>query len=279
MALAASAVAPVSAQVVLREDFGPADRGWFGAAVAAAGDVDDDGHPDLVVGAYFEDSGLGPAQGAAYVISGADGRVLHRIAGSFVNGRFGTAVAGIGDADGDGHDDFAVSATLEPDGFGGLQGVVRAYSGASGALLAQVARASAENFGLTQAAAGDLDGDGLGDLLVGAPTANFGGGAEGAVFAYSGRAGRLLHQKAGATAGRVSARASPGPATSTPTPTARTTSPSAHRGTALRKSGACRCTRGRPAGCCTNSSASTAPSSALRSRPPATSTATATPTW
>lgn len=70
---------------------------------ALAGDVDGDGHPDLVVGR--------PDEGAAHLVSGRDGSVLFTLrAEGWAGSRFGAAASGIGDLDGDGAPDLAVAA-------------------------------------------------------------------------------------------------------------------------------------------------------------------------
>lgn len=54
--------------------------GWFGYSVAAAGDVNHDGSPDVIVGAWFEDPGTSPSDaGRAYVFSGQDGSLLFEL--------------------------------------------------------------------------------------------------------------------------------------------------------------------------------------------------------
>jgi hypothetical protein len=86
----------------------------FGDSVAAPGDVDEDGVPDVLVGA----PGWAVDDGRAVVFSGVDGSVFATLLGN--NGdEFGAVVAGLGDVDGDGHADFAVGApSAEPSNLG-----------------------------------------------------------------------------------------------------------------------------------------------------------------
>jgi hypothetical protein len=84
--------------------------GEFGSSVAALGDVDDDGVPDVVVGAPLSDPGGLIDAGSAFVLSGATGSVLFRIDGAAPGERLGTSMAGLGDVTGDGHPDVVVGA-------------------------------------------------------------------------------------------------------------------------------------------------------------------------
>ncbi len=181
---------------------GAATQDRLGNAVAGAGDVDADGTPDLVVAAWWADPGGASLAGSAFVYSGSTGQQLHRFDGSALGDTLGGAVAGVGDLDGDGHDDVAVGAhNADP---GGLfsAGSVFVHSGASGQLLLRLDGNNADDwFGLALTAAGDLDGDGVGDLAVGAENASPGGVHKaGALRAHSGATGLLLFSVDGTTA-------------------------------------------------------------------------------
>ncbi len=73
------------------------------------GDVNDDGHADLIVASYTSSAGA-PFAGRALVISGADGSTLRTITSTIANDNFGVDALGMGDADGDGFTDFVVTA-------------------------------------------------------------------------------------------------------------------------------------------------------------------------
>jgi hypothetical protein len=186
---------PTSAQQLLRTDTGPSGAG-FGRA-APAGDVNGDGHDDLIVGAPLDDSG-GLDAGRASVYSGSDGVVLFQFNGSGPGDLFGSSCAGAGDVDGDGHDDLIVGAPQTNVLFG--RGYARLFSGASGAVLRTFTGAAAgDRFGATVAGAGDLNGDGRDDVLVGAPQHDGGGTDAGAVTAFSGANGCALYSTTGSS--------------------------------------------------------------------------------
>lgn len=163
----------------------------FGYSVAAPGDVDNDGRADLLIGAPLDDAN-GPDSGTAYVLSGMSGAVLFTLHGDGANDNFGYAVAGVGDVDADGRPDFAVGAPFATV-FGNQPGRVRVYSGLNAAVLFTfVGTATNDQFGESVAGAGDVDGDGRPDLLVGAPFEQIGGQERGRAHVYSGATGNPL---------------------------------------------------------------------------------------
>ena len=81
----------------------------FGFSVAGAGDINGDGHADVMVGAPGVTSSPLPSMGAAYVFSGQDGSLFYQMGGTEGIEWVGWAVAGLGDADGDGKGDFLVA--------------------------------------------------------------------------------------------------------------------------------------------------------------------------
>jgi hypothetical protein len=179
----------------------PKESGKFGYSAACAGDVDSDGCPDAVVGAPCEAEGTCSDAGRAYVFSGATGALLHSlVGGNNVGGAgFGRWVSGAGDADGDGHDDLVVGAPF----WGDPQerdsgGQMHVLSGETGSAIYQ--RGSPEDqycgrFGYSVSGVGDLDGDGLAEVLVGAPCESLDNHPQGHGMAYvfRGSAGSLLH--------------------------------------------------------------------------------------
>ncbi|HEX5009794.1 MAG TPA: integrin alpha, partial [Planctomycetota bacterium] len=156
---------------------GAAAGDQFGSAVAGVGDLDGDGVPDVAIGTPLADM-LATNSGRAQLFSGATGALLHELAPLSCNGdtgdHFGSAVAGVGDVDGDGTPDVAVGVPGESCSGNGSSGALRVYSGADGQLLTNVFGANNEGFlGQSLAGPGDANVDGVPDLLVGSPGFQF----------------------------------------------------------------------------------------------------------
>lgn len=138
----------------------------FGYSVAGAGDVDGDGHADVIVGTNRV---LVFAPGFARVFSGATGGVLHTVGGDAAFDGFGNAVAGGKDVNGDGVPDFAVGAPAL-DATGTDAGRVRVFSGLDGSpLLTFDGDGDNDELGSSVALLDDVDGDGRAEVAAGAP--------------------------------------------------------------------------------------------------------------
>jgi hypothetical protein len=153
--------------------------GRFGTSVAGVGDIDFDTYGDFVIGAYWAES----SQGRAYVYSGFDGSLIQELYGSHVDGGFGGAVAGPGDVNGDGVPDIMVSASLD-DERAPRSGRVSIFSGADGNVLRSFyGNGNGDTFGSSIDGAGDIDGGGLPDVILGA--SQWGSGGEGRASVYA----------------------------------------------------------------------------------------------
>jgi hypothetical protein len=173
------------------------DQGQFGASVGSAGDVNGDGYSDVIVGAWNFSNGQ-PAEGAAFVYHGSAASVAFTEAWNqfFPSGSgFGASVANAGDVNGDGYSDVVVGAPHyangEPD-----EGRAYVYHG-SAAGLATIPAWTAESntagalLGTSVANAGDVNGDGYSDVVVGAPYLANGEQDEGRAYVYHGSAAGL----------------------------------------------------------------------------------------
>lgn len=146
----------------------------FGLSVASAGDTNGDGFDDVIVGAPFLTSGS-VNQGKAYVYLGGPGGLSASPAWTSEgdgHGYFGESVASAGDVNGDGFDEIIVSA---PWAFAGGKVYVHLGSPSGPSAAADWSSLGEDlwyaEFGRSVSSAGDVDGDGYGDVIMGAPLA------------------------------------------------------------------------------------------------------------
>ncbi len=190
------------------------NRALFGYSVAAAGDVDGDGYADLLVGAPGHPTANANA-GKAYLYRGSGNGLLPNPswtssgddrAGAF----FGTAVAGVGDVNKDGFADVLVGApaeSFEQGPVSGESGKAFLYLGGRSGLSTTPAWTSSgagqaeAGFGWSVAGAGDINGDGYADWLVGANLHDGGAGDSGRAFLFFGGGGPLPAQAAWESSG------------------------------------------------------------------------------
>jgi hypothetical protein len=174
---------------------------YAGHSVSSAGDVDGDGLDDLLIGAYGNDDG-GAWAGAAYVVLGSNlgtsstidlSTADYKLVGDSSEDYAGTSVSSAGDVDGDGLDDLLIGARGDGDG-GSNAGAAYIVLGSSLGTSSTIDLSTADYklvgedvwdyAGYSVSSAGDVDGDGLDDVLVGAPY--HGGNYEGAVYVVLG---------------------------------------------------------------------------------------------
>lgn len=180
----------------LVEGFGVNNNDRFGWNISGAGDVNNDGYDDIIVGApYYDLPGQNNA-GAAFLFFGdgdwTDDNISAewadvRIEGNDADDHFGWDVSGIGDINGDGISDFIIGAPDE-DWWAGFNiwdgGMAYIYYGSSnfgstGVLTYNDAddffsgTNSNQRFGFSVAGAGDINGDSYDDVIVGAPGGSY----------------------------------------------------------------------------------------------------------
>ncbi|MBK7434890.1 MAG: FG-GAP repeat protein [Chitinophagaceae bacterium] len=171
---------------------------WFGESVAGAGDVNGDGYSDVIIGAYKYDDGF-VDEGKAFVYHGS----AAGLSASPVNtpddadqldARFGVSVAGAGDVNGDGYSDVIIGCYRYNDGASTDEGLAFVYHGSATGLSSTPnstpddANQTFAQFGYSVAGAGDVNGDGYSDVIIGAFQFDNGQTDEGTAFVYHGSA-------------------------------------------------------------------------------------------
>ncbi|MDY6839834.1 MAG: integrin alpha [Thermodesulfobacteriota bacterium] len=180
------------------DDPNPQSHAGFGWSLAGIGDIDGDLVPDIAVGALYQDVGGYIRQGQAFVFSGADGSVLLTLDDPNPQSvaLFGHSLAGIGDVDGDLLPDIAVGALYQDVGGYIRQGQAFVFSGADGSVLLTLDDPNPQSvalFGHSLAGIGDVDGDLLPDIVVGAYGQDVVGNSnQGQAFVFSGADGSVL---------------------------------------------------------------------------------------
>lgn len=193
-----------AAELLAGANYDTARALWYGPEFAYAGsslaysNSDGDEVAELLVGGY----GVDGSTGAVWIMDAeslqqGDGSLEARarlaLYGRAEDDRFGSALAGGADLDGDGIDDFSVGAPQNSDEIQ-MAGAVYVYLGRQGSYPADydfVLRGEGEydNAGYSLAVGSDVDGDGYGDLLAGAPGNDGYGADSGRVYVVRGREG------------------------------------------------------------------------------------------
>jgi hypothetical protein len=165
----------------------------WGTTVAGAGDLNHDGYADVAIGSPMDGS-LGPVHAGKVAIyfggpSGPSTTPAFEVYGQTAGESLGVAIEPAGDVTGDGIDDLAIGAP----GWSSSVGRVRIVQGSYSAPFHVFTIASPfgfpGHFGAAIAGRGDVNGDGIADLAVGAPQAVSGGNQVGGVAIFRGQVG------------------------------------------------------------------------------------------
>ena len=150
---------------------------WFGGSVAGAGDLNGDGFGDVVIGAFNASVGARMNIGTATVYHGSAMGIgvmpTRTLVGAAAGDTFGYSVANAGDVNGDGFYDLIVGASAADPGSRVDAGTASVFYGsamsvamAPNVTLEGVAASNA--FGRSASSAGDINGDGYSEVIVGA---------------------------------------------------------------------------------------------------------------
>jgi len=184
---------------------------YSGYSVSTAGDVNGDGYADILVGAKGTDSGGGSYAGKTYVVFGSgfadsldldtlDGSNGFRLNGIDLDDDFGFSVSTAGDVNGDGYDDILVGAKGADPGGDEKAGETYVVFGSGGGFAASLDLSTLDgsngfrldginaedHSGTSVSTAGDVNGDGYADILIGAPHADQRGPSTGETYVVFG---------------------------------------------------------------------------------------------
>jgi hypothetical protein len=179
---------------VLRTFKPPRVRNSFGWYLAETDDLDGDREHDLVVGNLQGNDGAGDPLSEVFLLSSGTGEVLHQWKEEDRSRAFGEVVTGIGDLDEDRRGEIAIGSPRTSVARDDLAGDVQVFSSKTGKELRRWSgKQGGERYGRMVASAGDINGDGVDDVAIGAP--HYRDGARdyvGRVEVRSGRSGDVL---------------------------------------------------------------------------------------
>jgi hypothetical protein len=185
------------AGLLLQQYVGTQTNEQLGESVSDAGDIDNDGRDDIVVGAPFWNYAAQQG-GGAFAISGSSLTLFNGFYyGGLAGELLGWSVAGAGDVDHDGLADIIIGAPFAGPNNEGQASVIGWLPQQT--LYTKTGNVSNSQFGYSVNGARDVDNDGWSDFVVGAPYDNVNGVASGRVKVFSGHTGSVLHNITGSS--------------------------------------------------------------------------------
>jgi len=151
------------------------DFAYYGYSVSTAGDVNGDGFSDVIVGAYLYDNGQ-TDEGAAFVYHGSPTGLANSPSwigeSNQINASYGISVSTAGSVNGDIFSDVIIGSYRYDNGQGD-EGAVFVYHGSAAGLSSSHSWMSESNqdtsfYGISVSSAGDVNGDGYSDIIIGA---------------------------------------------------------------------------------------------------------------
>ena len=176
------------------KNIGPEYRENFAKWIATAGDVNNDGYDDVIIGAPYAYNGTEFWVGKVYVYHGSSSGLSTNpswtVVGENSEDQLGNKVYTAGDVNNDGYDDIIISAIGNDDG-GDLAGKAYIYYGSSNGLCSvpswtDIGEAASDLFGYSIKTAGDVNNDGYDDIIIGARLNDDGGSGAGKAYVYHG---------------------------------------------------------------------------------------------
>ena len=173
-------------------DEGDQQQAYFGFSVSTAGDVNGDGYSDIIVGAYKYDNGQ-TDEGKVYVYHGSSSGLPDNanwsVESNNQNSQFGFSVSTAGDVNGDGYSDIIIGSPWYTNDQT-KEGKIFVYHGSSNGISGDPWTRESDqayaDFGDEVQTAGDVNGDGYSDIIVGSPSWDGGQTDEGKVWVYHG---------------------------------------------------------------------------------------------
>jgi hypothetical protein len=177
---------------------------FYGDQVHLAGDLNNDGFDDIMVGVPGEEINGEEYIGKVYIYSGLDGSFLYSFQGEHEKANCGQSISGIGDTDNDGYREFLIGAPGTGQGVNSTRGKVYHYSGKDGSLINEyLGEGIGHRLGGNLDCLGDVNGDGIDEFIADAqgydvnpPPFNIG-----AIYVFNTITQQMLHKFTGRHSG------------------------------------------------------------------------------